>query len=550
MSKSKLRKIFVVMIMLALAGLSIVAMYSILAHIESQLYALIYLTALFAVSFTLVIMISQRLLKSAEHNGFDEGMYEVMESAPMVCSLYDKDNNIKYCNDEAPKLFGFTDKQKYSEHYSNSFPDFQPNGRRSEDMATEMIGEIIRTGKGTVNWWQKTASGELIPLHLHCVGIFFRGENHVLEFTTDKRQELEMQKKEEELRERMQVMLDSSPLLCVLLDENANIVDVNNEVVSLLGASDKQAYKDNYFQYMPEFQPDGSKSAERSLQLLKETLRTGSSRYEWTYRHHDGTPIPTEEILHRINVSGHDLLISYSRDLREHYRNKEREDALQQNIQIMMEQLNGNVSEQSAAVTESAAAIEQMVANVQSVTVTLTRNTDQTMALQKTSEVGHSGLNEVASDIRQIAEESEALLGINSVMQDIASQTNLLSMNAAIEAAHAGESGRGFAVVAAEIRKLAISSSEHSKSISGVLRKIKGAIDKITVSTETVLDKFNTIDDSIKTVAEQEQKVLNAMGEQRTGSEQLLQAITQVSEITQRVRTDAQQMAKRHQQSN
>jgi len=550
MSKSKLRKIFVVMIMLALAGLSIVAMYSILAHIESQLYALIYLTALFAVSFTLVIMISQRLLKSAEHNGFDEGMYEVMESAPMVCSLYDKDNNIKYCNDEAPKLFGFTDKQKYSEHYSNSFPDFQPNGRRSEDMATEMIGEIIRTGKGTVNWWQKTASGELIPLHLHCVGIFFRGENHVLEFTTDKRQELEMQKKEEELRERMQVMLDSSPLLCVLLDENANIVDVNNEVVSLLGASDKQAYKDNYFQYMPEFQPDGSKSAERSLQLLKETLRTGSSRYEWTYRHHDGTPIPTEEILHRINVSGHDLLISYSRDLREHYRNKEREDALQQNIQIMMEQLNGNVSEQSAAVTESAAAIEQMVANVQSVTVTLTRNTDQTMALQKTSEVGHSGLNEVASDIRQIAEESEALLGINSVMQDIASQTNLLSMNAAIEAAHAGESGRGFAVVAAEIRKLAISSSEHSKSISGVLRKIKGAIDKITVSTETVLDKFNTIDDSIKTVAEQEQKVLNAMGEQRTGSEQLLQAITQVSEITQRVRTDAQQMAKRHQQSS
>ncbi|MCL2205107.1 MAG: methyl-accepting chemotaxis protein, partial [Treponema sp.] len=99
-------------------------------------------------------------------------------------------------------------------------------------------------------------------------------------------------------------------------------------------------------------------------------------------------------------------------------------------------------------------------------------------------------------------------------------------------------------------RKLAISSSEHSKSISGVLRKIKGAIDKITASTETVLDKFNTIDDSIKTVAEQEQKVLNAMGEQRTGSEQLLQAITQVSEITQRVRTDAQQMAKRHQQSN
>jgi methyl-accepting chemotaxis protein len=158
------------------------------------------------------------------------------------------------------------------------------------------------------------------------------------------------------------------------------------------------------------------------------------------------------------------------------------------------------------------------------------------------SEVGRTGLEEVAADIQKIARESEGLLEINGVMENIASQTNLLSMNAAIEAAHAGEAGKGFAVVADEIRKLAESSGEQSKTISTVLKKIKDSIDKITRSTDSVLNKFAAIDGGVRTVSEQEENIRNAMEEQSAGSKQILEAIGQLNEATQMVKSGSGEM--------
>jgi methyl-accepting chemotaxis protein len=216
--------------------------------------------------------------------------------------------------------------------------------------------------------------------------------------------------------------------------------------------------------------------------------------------------------------------------------------ATMEQVVTNINKLNGHVEKQSGSVSQASSALEQMVANINSVTQTLVNNAGNVNTLKDASEVGRNGLQAVASDIQEISRESEGLLEINAVMENIASQTNLLSMNAAIEAAHAGEAGKGFAVVAAEIRKLAESSSAQSKTIGNVLKKIKSSIDKITKSTENVLTKFGAIDSSVNTVAEQEENIRNAMEEQGEGSKQILQSAGSLNEITQQVKDGSREM--------
>ena len=207
-----------------------------------------------------------------------------------------------------------------------------------------------------------------------------------------------------------------------------------------------------------------------------------------------------------------------------------------------MNELNEHITVQAESVARSSSAIEEMLANVQSVTQTLVKNASNISSLAESSEAGRVEVQKVSTDIQEIAQESESLLQINSVMQTISSQTNLLAMNAAIEAAHAGESGKGFAVVADEIRKLAENSGKQSKTISTVLKKIKTMIDTITKSTGIVQERFGAIEQDVETVSNQETQIRNAMEEQGEGSRQILEAVNQLNSVTDLVRKASAEM--------
>jgi methyl-accepting chemotaxis protein len=217
-------------------------------------------------------------------------------------------------------------------------------------------------------------------------------------------------------------------------------------------------------------------------------------------------------------------------------------DSAVKNIQTSIDSLNTLISGQSESINTSSSSIEEMTANIHSVTKTLIENTKNVDELTEASENGKTGLQTVAQKIQEIAKDSEGLLEINAVMNNIASQTNLLSMNAAIEAAHAGEAGKGFAVVADEIRKLAETSGKQSKTTAGMLKKIKASIDSITVSSNEVLSRFEVIDTSVKTVSQHEKNILGAMEEQEIGGKQVLNSMGRLKEINVSVKTGSEKM--------
>lgn len=207
-----------------------------------------------------------------------------------------------------------------------------------------------------------------------------------------------------------------------------------------------------------------------------------------------------------------------------------------------IERLNALIEEQSGSVGQSSSAIEEMVANIRSVTETLSRNAISVDELALSSEKGTASMDEVATLVATIARESEGLLEASTIIQGIANQTNLLAMNAAIEAAHAGEFGKGFAVVSDEIRKLSEDSAEQAKMISTVMNNLKGLIDQGSMASQVAQDQFQAVFKLSQMVKNQEATIKNAMDEQSIGGSQVLESIQTISEITAQVQDGSAEM--------
>ncbi len=205
--------------------------------------------------------------------------------------------------------------------------------------------------------------------------------------------------------------------------------------------------------------------------------------------------------------------------------------------------LESLIAEQAGSVSEASASIEEMVGNIGSVTSSIDKMAEQFGSLLAAAAEGKATQAESRVRIEQILERSEALLEANKVISTIASQTNLLAMNAAIEAAHAGDAGMGFSVVADEIRRLAETSAGQSKTIRNELAQVRNAIEGVVASSNKSEESFSRVSERIGETDALVREVQSAMMEQKEGSTQVLEALRSMNEITSQVRTGSQEMS-------
>jgi methyl-accepting chemotaxis protein len=200
-----------------------------------------------------------------------------------------------------------------------------------------------------------------------------------------------------------------------------------------------------------------------------------------------------------------------------------------------VDSLGAMLANQSSAISSSSSAIEEIIATIESVATRVGVAVDESKALIAEGGEGRGRITEVDAQVTEIVRRSENLGEAAQLITQIAERTNLLAMNAAIEAAHAGESGKGFAVVADEIRKLAEQATSQATDIAADLGGVSSAIDTVRAASTSAVDSFASILGRSGVLAEEIAGIGLLMEEQNKDGRQALETLGWLRDLTREI---------------
>ncbi len=244
-------------------------------------------------------------------------LFNTIDISPTAICVWNEEHELLQCNPSFLKLFGIATKNECLNNFFKLYPTYQSNGISSEELLHDILHRAFTEGETSLEWVWRKKDGVEVPTQVNLRRFEIDGVRMVAEYIYDITELKKNQILAQEAEKRARAMLDSAPFSIIFWDKNFRAVDCNRACYELRNFDSKQEYLENYYNTVPEFQPNGESSVAWGLKLAKKAFKDGRAKADLLQKTKNGDPLPCETVVVHTKYNDEDIVISYSRDKRE-----------------------------------------------------------------------------------------------------------------------------------------------------------------------------------------------------------------------------------------
>jgi len=249
----------------------------------------------------------------------DDSISVMLNAAPICGSLWTRAGHSIDCNSAALRLFGLRAKQEWLDHQAELSPPQQPDGADSGTLWLAHLHQAFAEGRVEFSWSHRQLGGGIIPTRITLTRVDHGTAQHVVAFAVKQVDARTSDTDPNSRNARAHLMLDNAPIACTFWDLQGQLIDCNDEALRLFGLDTKEEFLVRYAELVPEFQPQGGRSAEMVRGFVDAAHASGRYRFPhpWIRLTTTGEPIPCELTLALVTQDGEPMVVAFLRDLRE-----------------------------------------------------------------------------------------------------------------------------------------------------------------------------------------------------------------------------------------